>query len=68
MAVSKSRAKKVYKSLVKAGIPAEQLSYEGYGEADPIADNDSKEGRMKNRRVQVSASTVKRVKDTNVKR
>lgn len=64
MRISKRRAKKVYEALIKAGVPAEQLSYEGYGEANPIADNSTKEGRLLNRRVSVSASTVKRVVDT----
>jgi len=64
MRVSERRAKKVYEALIKAGVPAEQLTYQGYGEANPIADNSTKEGRLLNRRVSVSASTVKRVDDT----
>ncbi len=64
MRISKRRAKKVYQALIKAGVPAEQLSYEGYGEANPIADNSTREGRLLNRRVSVSASTVKRVIET----
>ncbi len=64
MRISELRAKKVQRSLIKAGIPAEQLTYEAYGESNPVADNDSVEGRMKNRRAEVSASTVKRVIDT----
>lgn len=68
MRVSERRAKKVYSALVAAGIPADQITYEGYGEANPVADNDTREGRLKNRRVEVSASTVKREIDRNVKR
>jgi outer membrane protein OmpA-like peptidoglycan-associated protein len=60
MAVSKARAKKVYNSLRKAGIDADRMYYEGYGEADPIADNSTAEGRKMNRRVVVTGSTVKR--------
>jgi outer membrane protein OmpA-like peptidoglycan-associated protein len=61
MRVSERRAKKVYDSLVKAGVPADMMTYEGYGESNPVADNGTKEGRLINRRVEVSASTVKRV-------
>lgn len=64
MVISKRRAKKVYEALIKAGVPAEQMTYEGYGEANPIADNSTKEGRLLNRRVSVSGSTVKRVIET----
>ena len=66
--LSKKRAKKVYSSLVKAGISADRITYEGYGETNPIADNLTKEGRALNRRVEVCASTAKRVIDTGGKR
>ena len=64
MRISKRRAKKVYEALIKAGVPAEQMTYEGYGESNPVADNSTKEGRLMNRRVSVSGSTVKRVIET----
>jgi flagellar motor protein MotB len=35
------------------GLPPESISYEGLGEAMPVAGNDSEAGRMKNRRVEV---------------
>jgi len=69
MAISQRRAKKVYESLIKAGVPAERMTYEGYGETNPVADNATKEGREMNRRVQVCASTTKRyIETTNTKR
>lgn len=69
MRLSERRAEKVYRALVKAGVPAGNITYEGYGESNPYADNDTPEGRRKNRRVEVSASTVKRViKTKGVKR
>ena len=68
MTVSNRRARKVYESLVKAGIDPDRLTYEGYGESNPIADNTTADGRRLNRRVIVTASTVKRVKDTGGKR
>lgn len=69
LSLSKRRAKRVYESLIRAGVPAEQMTYEGYGETNPIADNATKEGREMNRRVQVCASTTKRIiETTNTKR
>lgn len=68
-ALSKRRAKKVYEGLIRAGVPAERITYEGYGATNPIADNSTKEGREMNRRVQVCASTTKRIiETTNTKR
>jgi outer membrane protein OmpA-like peptidoglycan-associated protein len=49
--LSKKRANSVMKYLVKQGVDAKRLSAEGYGQTKPIADNDSEEGRAKNRRV-----------------
>ena len=37
--------------LIDRGVDANQLSWRGYGESDPIADNESAEGRELNRRV-----------------
>jgi OOP family OmpA-OmpF porin len=51
--LSRSRAKAVRKHLIKReGIPAEMLSSQGWGEDKPIADNETLEGREKNRRVE----------------
>ena len=49
--LSEKRAKAIYEELIKLGISEDKLSYKGYGEANPIASNDTKEGRAKNRRV-----------------
>lgn len=48
--LSERRAKAVYDYLVERGVDAERLSYRGYGESRPVADNDTPEGRAKNRR------------------
>ena len=48
--LSERRAKAVYDYLVERGIPAERLTYKGYGESRPVATNDTPEGRAANRR------------------
>jgi outer membrane protein OmpA-like peptidoglycan-associated protein len=51
--LSDRRAKAVRDFLVKkAGIGKDMLTAKGYGETQPIADNDTDEGREKNRRVE----------------
>lgn len=49
--LSSARATSVVKELVKNNIPPERLSAVGYGEFHPVAENDTEEGRFKNRRV-----------------
>ena len=49
--LSKNRAEQVKKYLISRGIRADILSTEGIGSAQPIADNESEEGRLLNRRV-----------------
>jgi outer membrane protein OmpA-like peptidoglycan-associated protein len=49
--LSKRRAASVVTALVQRGIDAGRLSSEGYGETVPIADNKTKDGKAKNRRV-----------------
>ncbi|MDF2180350.1 OmpA family protein [Aliiglaciecola sp. CAU 1673] len=53
LALSERRAAAVVSALVQLGISAQQLTSQGYGEQQPLADNDSPEGRAKNRRVSV---------------
>ena len=38
--------------LVDAGVRREQLTATGYGEDNPIADNDTEEGKRANRRIE----------------
>jgi outer membrane protein OmpA-like peptidoglycan-associated protein len=50
--LSKERAESVRQYLLQTyGLPQTMVSAQGYGEANPIAANDSPDGREKNRRV-----------------
>ncbi len=51
--LSHQRASSVISYLVEHGIEKERLAAKGYGETQPIADNDTPEGRAKNRRTEV---------------
>ena len=51
--LSTARAKAVVDFLVSKGIASSRLTYKGYGSSIPLADNDSDEGRSKNRRVEL---------------
>jgi outer membrane protein OmpA-like peptidoglycan-associated protein len=50
--LSQDRAKACYDYLISKGISIRRMSYVGYGEARPIADNNSLTGRQLNRRVE----------------
>lgn len=52
--LSTARALTVVNHLLSRGMRGQSLSAAGYGEFDPIAGNDSKEGRAKNRRIEIT--------------
>ncbi|MCD0487093.1 OmpA family protein [Pedobacter sp. MC2016-14] len=52
--LSKDRANSVKTYLVNSGVSSSQVSAKGLGEANPIASNDTEEGRIQNRRVESS--------------
>ncbi|MDE2061350.1 MAG: OmpA family protein [Bradyrhizobium sp.] len=51
-ALSEKRAQAVVDYLVKAGLPASRFTAVGYGSTQPIAANDSEEGKARNRRIE----------------
>jgi peptidoglycan-binding protein ArfA len=54
--LSESRAKSVADFLVSQGVAAANVTSQGLGSADPVAGNDTAEGRAANRRVEIAVS------------
>ena len=63
LGLSMRRAQAVSDYLANTGVPAEILREVGRGEEDPIASNDTAEGRAQNRRVEVIAIAEPRALD-----
>lgn len=61
--LSRARAKSVYKFLLEKGISADQITYKGYGASNPRFSNKTREGRDKNRRIEVKVITHAEVQD-----
>lgn len=60
--LSERRAKAVARSLVAQGVQAGRTTTMGYGEAQPVADNTTAEGKAQNRRVEVAIYANKKMK------
>lgn len=58
--LSEKRAEAVKAELVAHGAKAEKITTVGYGESNPIADNSTREGRAKNRRVEIKVDGIKK--------
>ena len=52
--LSRKRAEFVRDFMIEKGIDSDQISHIGVGPDEPIATNDTEEGRAKNRRVEIS--------------
>jgi OOP family OmpA-OmpF porin len=52
LALSTRRAQAVADYFVKAGIPKERITAAGFGSEQPIASNDTEEGKAQNRRIE----------------
>jgi outer membrane protein OmpA-like peptidoglycan-associated protein len=53
MKLSQARADSVRSFLVSKGLPSDKLSAVGHGKSNPIAPNDTADGRANNRRVEI---------------
>jgi OmpA-OmpF porin, OOP family len=53
LALSERRARSARQYLIGRGVDAGRMTAVGYGEARPIADNETPEGQEENRRVEL---------------
>lgn len=63
-ALSLRRAEAVAQALIQAGVPAAKVSSVGLGPDQPVADNKTREGQSRNRRVEIDVKTPKAVEKT----
>jgi chemotaxis protein MotB len=52
--LSQKRAENVMAFLISQGVKPDLISAKGFGDADPVASNDTTQGRAQNRRVELS--------------
>jgi outer membrane protein OmpA-like peptidoglycan-associated protein len=57
--LSTIRARRVASYLASQGIGSERFTVEGFGETKPIASNETKSGRAKNRRVEIEIAPIR---------
>jgi outer membrane protein OmpA-like peptidoglycan-associated protein len=65
VALSQRRAESVLRYLVSKGVPLHRISIVGLGEANPAADNNTRDGRAQNRRVEVRVLRSAATRATN---
>lgn len=58
--LSENRAFEVYKYLFLHRVKKERMTYKGYGKANPVAPNDTEEGRARNRRTEIRVTSENR--------
>lgn len=51
--LSSSRAVNVARFLIEQGVPANRISAAGYADTQPVASNETPEGRQQNRRIEI---------------
>ncbi|MEO6692178.1 MAG: OmpA family protein, partial [Saprospiraceae bacterium] len=57
--LSSARAKNVANYLYEKGIPVSQINFRGYGKRNPIASNETQNGRIMNQRVELKILEIK---------
>jgi len=57
--LSQNRAKAVYSYLIKEGVNSERLTSKGFGEKEPVANNNTVSGRANNRRTEFMITEIK---------
>ena len=55
--LSQRRADNVMQYMISQGVKPNLVSAHGFGEADPVAPNDTSEGRAQNRRVELTVAS-----------
>lgn len=55
--LSERRARSVFDYLIENGVASDRVVSRGFGESNPVADNESDEGRAQNRRVEFKILT-----------
>ena len=63
--LSEKRAKAVYDFILANGLKTNSLTYIGFGPNQPIASNDTAEGRAKNRRVELKITANQKLVEQN---
>ncbi|GHE21245.1 OmpA family protein [Halomonas urumqiensis] len=56
--LSERRAQAVGNYLAQSGVASNRLNMRGFGESQPIANNDSESGRAQNRRVEITLTPI----------
>jgi len=55
--LSQNRADAVKGILVNQGVPAERITTQGQGQNNPVASNDTEDGRLRNRRTELTVNS-----------
>lgn len=63
MKLSEQRAKSVVDYAVSLGVNASRFTYKGLGPQEPVASNDTPEGRQANRRVEIAVFANEKLKE-----
>jgi chemotaxis protein MotB len=56
LVLSQKRAENVMQYMISQGVNPRLVSAQGFGEADPVASNDTPQGRAQNRRVELTVA------------